>query len=43
MFAIYISRIIKNFVSAFDKTEKYKKQLLPIFFIYNLGKDILHS
>ena len=38
IFVIDISRIIKNFVGAFDKMEKYKK--LPIFFIYNLGKDV---
>ena len=42
MFAIYISRIIKNFVSAFDKTEKYKKQLLPFIYIYITWAMTLH-
>ena len=35
---IYISRITKYFVGAFDKMEKYMK--FPVFFIYNLGKDV---
>ena len=35
---VYISRIIKHFVGAFEKNEKYKK--FPFFYIYNLGKNV---
>ena len=38
IFVIYISRIIKNFVGAFDKMEKYKK--LPIFWYITSVKTL---